>query len=152
MTGPWGVGVGRWVGHSSYRLLRRYFFLLFFFSWWGLGRQRLLDLSMWELISTLWPCPSAGSRGASNRGSRRHRPQSRTSGWIPQSHSAWRQWWATGRYGECWSPSPSLNSPASAADTKGQTTFTVAKPQGEPITRTEPNTGVFHCLCVSRVY
>lgn len=112
MTGPGGA-------LFVYRLLRRYVF--FFFAWWGLGRQRWLDLSMWELISTLWPCPSAGSRGASNQGSRRSRPQSRTSGWIPQSHSAWHQWWATGRCGECWSPSPSLNNPASAADTKGQT-------------------------------
>lgn len=75
---------------------------------------------MWVLIYTLWPCPSAGSWGVSSQGNRRGRPQSQTSGWIPQSHSAWRQWWATGRCGECWSPSPSLNSPASTANT-GQT-------------------------------
>lgn len=112
----WGEGGGAFF--STIFSVDAFFF--FPFSLWGLGRQRLLDLSMWKLISTLWPCPSAGSRGMSNRGSRRSRPQSRTSGWIPQSHSAWCRWWATGRCGECWSPSPSLNNPASAANTKGQ--------------------------------
>lgn len=86
----------------------------------GERRQRLSDLSMWVLICTLWPCLSAGSRGVSSQGNRRSRPQSQTSGWSPQSHSAWRQWWATGRCGECWSPSPSLNSPASPANGKGR--------------------------------
>lgn len=67
-------------------------------------------------MHTLRSCLSAAGRGVSSRGNRRGRPRSRTSGWNPQSRSAWRRWWATGRCGECWPPSPSLSSPSSAAD------------------------------------
>lgn len=82
--------------------------------------RRLMDGSMWMLIHTLRSCPSAAGWGVSSRGNRRGRPRSRTSGWNPQSRSAWRRWWATGRCGECWPPSPSLSSPSSAADRRGR--------------------------------
>lgn len=121
------VGSGVWGGRVS-PLLRSYWWhretqVLVVAALCGGGEEkvwRLMDGSVWMLIHTLRSCPSAAGWGVSSRGNRRGRPRSRTSGWNPQSRSAWRRWWATGRCGECWPPSPSLSSPSSAADRRGR--------------------------------